>query len=213
LSYQHIAGVLAAEEPALAAGRVVVAHLGSGASMCGMVAGRSVATSMGFSALDGLPMGTRCGQLDPGVILHFLGLGMTADGIEDLLYRRSGLLGLSGISSDMRALEASDAPEAAEAIAHFAARIRRETGALVAMTGGLDGLVFTAGIGEHSALLRAAVCGGLGWLGVTLDGAANAAHAREISAPGSAVRVLVIPTDEEAVIARAAQRVAGLPAG
>jgi acetate kinase len=182
--------------------------------MCAIEGGRSVASTMGFSPLDGLPMGTRTGQLDPGVMLYLMQEeGMDADAISDLVYRRSGLLGLSGISSDMRALEASDAPEAAEAIAHFAARIRRETGALVAMTGGLDGLVFTAGIGEHSALLRAAVCGGLGWLGVTLDGAANAAHAKVISASDSAVRVLVIPTDEEAVIARATQRVAGLPDG
>ena len=207
LSYDFIAGELARTRPELAAGRVVVAHLGAGASMCAMRDGRSVDTTMGLSALDGLPMGTRCGQLDPGVVLWLLETeGMDAAGIGDLLYRKSGLLGLSGVSSDMRELEASDAREAAEAIGHFCFRIRREIGGLAASLGGLDALVFTAGIGEHSARIRAEVCGGLGWLGVEIDAEANARHAADISASGAPVKVLVMPTDEEAVIARAALR-------
>jgi acetate kinase len=162
---------------------------------------------MGFSALDGLPMGTRCGQLDPGVLLYLLKEeGMDADAIADLLYNRSGLLGLSGISNDMRTLEESHAPEARDAIDYFVFRIRRELGGLAAALGGLDGLVFTGGIGAHSALVRERVCEGLDWIGITLDPEANAADARVISAAGSRAAVLVIPTDEERVIARAASR-------
>ena len=210
LSYDHVAGVLATSAPDLHAGRVIVAHLGAGASMCALQGGRSADTTMGFSALDGLPMGTRCGQIDPGVLLWLMeSEGLDAPAIADLLYKRSGLLGLSGISADMRDLEASDAPEAAQALAHFAFRIRREIGGLAASLGGLDGIVFTAGIGENSARLRAEVCAGLGWLGVALDPAANASPTMrdgvaDLTAPGARVRVLVIPTDEEAVLARAA---------
>lgn len=209
LSYDFIAGELARRDPALAAGRVVVAHLGAGASMCGMVGGASRATSMGFSALEGLVMGTRCGSLDPGVMLHLVQEGWDAGRLEDLLYRRSGLLGLSGIGGDMRTLEASGAPEAAFAIAVFAHRARREIGALAAEIGGLDGLVFTAGIGENSARARAEICAGLEWLGVALDAGANAAGAEEIGAAGARVRVMVLATDEEAVIARAAAAALG----
>jgi acetate kinase len=205
LSYQHIAGAM---PPGVAAGRVVVAHLGNGASMCAMVAGRSVASSMGFSTLDGLAMGTRCGQIDPGVLLYLMDRkGMTAGEISDLLYNRSGLLGLSGISNDMRVLEASDAPEAAQAIGYFVARCRREVASLAAAMGGIDALVFTGGIGENSVRVREAVCGGLGWMGLALDLGRNAAGAADISAAGAQGTVLVIPTNEELVIARAARAV------
>ncbi|MGQ7791885.1 acetate/propionate family kinase [Faunimonas sp. B44] len=209
LSYDFIQSALARDEPALNAGRMVVAHLGNGASMCGMVGGESVSSTMGFSPLDGLPMGTRCGQIDPGVLLYLMTEeGMDAAALADLLYNRSGLLGLSGISNDMRRLEASDAPEAAEAIAYFTTRIRREVAALVADLGGIDGLVFTGGIGENSAHVRAMVCEGLGWTRIILDEEANRRGDRTISREDSPVRVLVLPTDEEIVIARAAARFA-----
>jgi acetate kinase len=202
LSYRHIADALPAVEPR-AAGRVVVAHLGSGASMCALVDGRSVATSMGFSALDGLPMATRCGALDPGLVLHLLRTkGMTPDALEDMLYRDSGLLGLSGISGDMRTLLASDAPAAREAIDVFVYRIARELGSLAAAAGGLDVLVFTGGIGEHAAAIRARVCAQAAWLGVRLDADANAAGGPRLHAPDSGVAVWALPADEEAVIAR-----------
>lgn len=218
LSYQYIAGVLPA---GVAQGRVVVAHLGNGASMCGMVAGRAVASTMGFSALDGLAMGTRCGQIDPGVLLYLMDAkGMGAGQISDLLYRQSGLLGLSGMSNDMRTLEASQAPEAAQAIAYFVARCQREVASLAAAMGGIDALVFTAGIGENSARVRAAVCAGLGWMGVVADAGRNGgrnggrdAAGWVISAPDSRVAVLVIPTNEELVIARAAREAVGAGAG
>ncbi|HUZ63551.1 MAG TPA: acetate/propionate family kinase, partial [Acetobacteraceae bacterium] len=175
LSYEFIARRLRDLAPELAAGRVIAAHLGNGASLCAMAAGRSVDTTMGFTALDGLMMGTRSGSLDPGAVLHLITqCGMTAAAVEDLLYHRSGLLGVSGISNDMRALLASADPHAAEAIALFVFRIARETGALAAALGGLDGFVFTAGIGEHAAPVREAVCARLGWLGARLDPAANA---------------------------------------
>ncbi|MFP4238707.1 acetate/propionate family kinase [Rhodosalinus sp.] len=203
LSYDYIAGELGRADADLHAGRVVVAHLGNGASLCGIVGGRSVASTMGFTALDGLPMGTRVGQLDPGVVLHLIEQeGMSAAEVSEMLYKRSGLLGLSGISNDMRELEASDDPRAAEAIAYFTFRIRREIGAMAAAMEGLDGIVFTGGIGENSARIRREVCAPLGWLGVTLDPAANDRSARRIDADG-AVAVLVVPTDEERVIARA----------
>ncbi|MEM6486745.1 MAG: acetate/propionate family kinase [Pseudomonadota bacterium] len=204
LSYDYISGALSAMAPSLHAGRVVVAHLGNGASMCGMLGGRSIGSTMGFSAVDGLPMGTRSGQLDPGVVLYLLDRGMSAAEVSDLLYRQSGLLGLSGISNDMRTLESADAPEARQAIEYFVFRVRRELGALTAVLGGLDALVFTGGIGENSRLIRERVCEGMGWVGIELDHAANADNATVISAPLSRVRVLVIPTDEEIVIARAA---------
>lgn len=204
LSYAHIAGELARTQPHLAQGRVIVAHLGNGASMCALLQGRSIASTMGFSPLDGLAMGTRPGQIDPGVLLYLMEQeGMGPAQISDLLYRRSGLLGLSGISNDMRALEASDQPEAAQAITYFCARIRREVGSLAAALGGLDALVFTGGIGENARAVRAAVCGGLGWIGIALDPARNAGNHTILSANGSAVTVLMIPTDEERVIATA----------
>ncbi|MFT6774899.1 MAG: acetate kinase [Paracoccaceae bacterium] len=205
LSYQAIARVLAAERPDLLAGRVIVAHLGSGASMCAMQAGRSVATTMGFSPLDGLVMATRCGHLDPGVLLHLMEAeGMTAHQVSDLLYRGSGLKGLSGETGDMRALLASGSDAARDALAVWVYRARREVGSLAAALQGVDAVVFTAGIGERSAEIRARICGGLGWLGAVLDPARNEAGAQVISADGSAVALLAIPTDEEGVIARAA---------
>ena len=207
LSYDYINGHLARTCPDLHSGRVVVAHLGNGASICAIANGRPVATTMGFSPADGLAMGTRCGQIDPGVLLYLMTeKAMDAAAITELLHRRSGLLGLSGLSGDMRRLEASDDPRAAEAIGYFTARIRRELAALAAAMEGLDGIVFTAGIGENSALVRALVCDGLGWLGVRIDAAANRAGRREITAPGCEIRTLVLPTDEECVLAREARR-------
>jgi acetate kinase len=209
LSYAFVSGALARLDPERAKGRVVICHLGAGASLCALKGGRPMGSTMGFTALDGLPMATRCGQIDPGVLLYLMTeRGMDAKAISDLLYGESGLKGLSGVSSDMRALEASDAPEAREAIDYFTFRVRREIGALAAVIGGLDALVFTAGIGENSASVRAAVCGELGWLGVVPDVAANAAGGPLISAPGGPVAVYVIPTDEERVIAEAAARLA-----
>ncbi|WP_284264330.1 acetate/propionate family kinase [Roseicyclus amphidinii] len=202
LSYDHIAGRLAADHPDLAKGRVIVAHLGNGASLCAMRGGRSVASTMGFSALDGMPMGTRVGQLDPGVVLYLMEQGMSATEITTLLYTESGLRGLSGITHDMRVLLASDAPEAAEAIAYYTFRLKREIGALAAALGGLDALVFTGGIGENAAPVRAKALEGLGFLGLELDAARNAAQAAKIHA--GRVPILVMPTDEERIIARAA---------
>jgi acetate kinase len=192
----------------VAAGRVIAAHLGNGASLCAMRGGVSVETTMGFTALDGLMMGTRCGALDAGVVLHLLEQrGMTPAAVSDLLYNRSGLLGVSGISPDMHVLLDSPDPRAAEAVALFCARIVREAGALAAALGGLDGLVFAGGIGEHAAPVRETVCAGLGFLGMRLDPAANAAGAGRISAPDSRVAAFVIPTDEEAMIATEVQEV------
>ncbi len=209
LSYEFIAGRLRELSPALSAGRVVVAHLGNGASLCAMQAGRSVETTMGFTALDGLMMATRCGSLDPGAMLYLMqSRGMSVQDVEDMLYHQSGLLGVSGISSDMRDLAASDDPRAREAVEVFVHRIVQCAGGLVAHLGGLDGVVFTAGIGEHDPALRAAVCAALSWLGLALDDAANAAGGTaRISAAGSKVEAWVIPTDEEAVIARHAAAV------
>ena len=203
LSYEYIAAKLPETAPVLAAGKVVVAHLGNGASLCALAAGQSVDTTMGFTALDGLVMGTRCGALDPGVVLYLLqSQGMTASAVEHLLYAQSGLLGVSGVSSDMRALLESDDPHAREAIELFAFRIARETGAMVMTLGGLDGVVFTAGIGEHVATVRREVCGRLAWLGVAIDDAANERGDPCISTPDSRVAVWVIPTNEELMIAR-----------
>jgi len=185
-----------------ATGRTIVAHLGNGASLCAIRDGASVASTMGFTALEGLMMGTRSGSLDPGVVLHLiLEKGLSAERVQHLLYKESGLLGVSGISGDMRELLASSAPEAAEAIELFVYRIVREIGSLTAALGGLDHLVFTAGIGERAAPVRAAVAEGCGWLGATLDPAANAAHAVRIAGADSRVGVWVIPTDEERMIA------------
>jgi acetate kinase len=209
LSYDYIAGALADSAPDLAAGRVIVAHLGNGASMCALKGGRSVASTMGFSALDGLPMGTRCGQVDPGVLLYLMEQeGMTATEISDMLYRQSGLLGLSGVSNDMRTLEASGDPRAAEAIDYFVFRIQRELGGLAAALKGLDGLVFCGGIGENSRTIRARVAEGMGWLGLAVDPERNAVNGPVISPGGAAVAVMVIPTDEEGVIARATRALA-----
>jgi len=203
LSYEYIAQALPEYDARAAAGKVVVLHLGNGASMCAIAGGRSVASTMGFTAADGLPMGTRCGSLDPGVMLYFMQeLRMDAAAIEKLIYQQSGLLGVSGVSSDMRTLEASREPGARAAIDLFAYRIGRELGSLSAALGGLDAIVFTAGIGEHSASLRERVCLDAAWLGVALDRDANARHASRISTPVSRVATYVIPTNEELMIAR-----------
>lgn len=208
LSYDYIASALREADPALAAGRVVVAHLGNGASLCAMKDGKSVMTSMGFSALDGLVMGTRCGKIDPGVLLYLLDQGMDSKALSDMLYRQSGLLGLSGISNDMRTLLASDDPRAVEAVACFVASLQRGIAEMAAAMGGIDGIVFTAGIGENAAAIRAQVCDGLGWMGVTLDAGANEGGGETISPPGSSVQVKVIPTREDLVILRAVRQVA-----
>jgi acetate kinase len=197
--------------PELAPAKVIVAHLGNGASLCAMQGGRSLATTMGFTAVDGLMMGTRCGAIDPGVLVYLMdSYGMDARAIEDLIYRRSGLLGVSGISPDMRELRASSDPAAAEAIELFVYRIVREIGSLAAALGGLDGLVFTGGIGEHDPEIRAEVAAGCRWLGVELDAARNETGAGRISAETSAVSAWVIPTDEEKMIARHTSAVLGL---
>ncbi len=202
LSYAHIARLLPATFDAkTAGGKIIVAHLGSGVSLCGMEAGKSVSTTMGFTALDGVMMGTRCGQIDPGVLIHLMReKGLDANGLERLLGKQSGLLGVSGISNDMRVLTDSDAPQAEEAIALFAASIVHHIGAIAADLGGLDGLVFTAGIGEHDAALRLRVMRSLTWLGLVPDKSANAAHGPIISRPESRIASAVIPTDEEAEI-------------
>jgi len=207
LSYEYIAQVLPQHDERAARGRTVVLHLGNGASMCAIAGGRSIASTMGFTAADGLPMGTRCGNLDPGVILYLLDeLKMDARAIEKLIYQQSGLLGMSGISSDMRTLEASDAPQAKAAIDVFAYRIGRELGSLAAALGGLDGIVFTAGIGENSRLLRERVCKDAAWLGVEFDAAANERGGPRISTAASRVGAWVIPTNEELMIARHTRR-------
>jgi acetate kinase len=206
LSYEYIAGELARIAPGLAEGRIVVAHLGNGASMCAMQKGRSVASTMGFSALDGLPMGTRCGQLDPGVLLYLMDQkGMSAAQISDLLYKQSGLLGLSGLSNDMRTLEAAGTPEAAQAIDYFVFRCQREVGAMAAALGGIDALVFCGGIGENSRLVRARICERMAWMGIEIDHTRNAANAAVISSDLARTTVMVMPTNEELVFARAAR--------
>jgi acetate kinase len=203
LSYEYIAQRLPDVAPAVARGRVIVAHLGSGASMCALAGGRSVESSFGFTALDGLPMGTRPGQLDPGVVLYLIDQKkMSAADVQHLFYHESGLKGLSGISNDVRELEASADPRAAFALEYFVYRAGLHAGMLAAALGGLDAFVFTAGIGENSVSLRARIAEKLGWLGVALDPAANAARATRISRPESRVAVYVIPTDEELMIAR-----------
>jgi len=208
LSYEYIASRLRDVDPAAHAGRTIVAHLGNGASMCALGAGKCVATTMGFTALDGLPMGTRCGSVDPGVVLYLIDeLHLDARRIEQALYSESGLLGISGLSSDMRTLLESSDPKAKEAIDYFVYRIGRELGSLASALGGLDALVFTAGIGEHAAPIRSAVCRDACWLGVELDETKNAAGGPQISRPTSRVAVWVIPTDEELMIARHTERV------
>ena len=204
LSYDYISSVLTRHDPALAAGRVLVAHLGNGASLCALKAGASVATTMGFSALEGLPMGTRCGSLDPGVIFYMLReMQLSPEEAESVLYKKSGLLGVSGVSNDMRVLraEAETNPEARLAIDLFVYRIVCEAGSLIAALGGFDGIVFTAGIGENDAATRAEVIAGLGWTGLTLDREGNRRGVARISR-GTAPTAWVIPTNEELVIAR-----------
>jgi acetate kinase len=214
LSYEYIGRRLREIDPALAGGRVIVAHLGNGASLCAMADGRSVDTSMGFTALDGLMMGTRCGTIDPGVLLHLqMQEGMSAREVEQMLYNRSGLLGVSGVSSDMRALHLSNDPHAAEAIDLFVWRAVREMGALIAVLGGVDGLVFTAGIGENDPLVRAAICDRFGWVGAVVDASANAANAGSIAAAGSRMAIRVIATDEERMIALHTLETLGDPSG
>lgn len=214
LSYEYIARRLAALAPGLARGRVIVAHLGNGASACALRDGRSVASTMGFTAVDGLMMGTRSGALDPGVLLYLMDRhGMDARALETLLYRQSGLLGVSGIAADMRTLRASASPAAAEAIALFCYRLAREIGSLAAALGGLDGLVFTGGIGEHDGATRAEVARLSAWLGVAVDPARNDMPCCRISAEAATVETWVIPTDEEWMIARhTLDAIAALPA-
>lgn len=205
LSYDYIAGVLRERDGEKAGGRAIVLHLGSGGSLCAMDRGRSVATTMGFSALEGPPMSTRSGSIDPGVILYLLeSRGMSPAAVSDLLYRRSGLLGLSGLSGDMVTLLASNAPHAKQALEVYVYRIAREIGSLAAALGGLDTMVFTAGVGENAPAIRERVVELCGWLGAKLDTAANQAGARRINAGGE-VEVLVVPTDEQLVIARGVQ--------
>ncbi|ETD80964.1 acetate/propionate family kinase [Rhodobacter capsulatus] len=211
LSYDHVATRLREIAPQLAEGRVVVAHLGNGASMCALQDGRSIASTMGFTALDGLPMGTRSGQIDPGVLLYLMQhRGMSADEISDLLYRRSGLLGISGFSSDMRALEAANTPEARQAIDYFVFSAQRELGAMAAALGGIDALVFCGGIGENSRLIRERICERLGWMGIEIDHLRNSANATVISSDFARTSVMIIPTNEELVIARAARAAIGI---
>jgi acetate kinase len=207
LSYEYIASVLPQYDATAAAGRTVVLHLGNGASMCALSRGKSVATTMGFTAIDGLPMGTRSGSLDPGVVLYLVDeLKMDARAIEKLLYKQSGLLGVSGVSSDMRDLLASHEPRAKFAVELFAYRIGREIGSLAAALGGLDAVVFTAGIGEHAAPIRARVCEHAAWLGVKLDPVANSGSGPRISTTDSRVSVWIIPTNEELMIATHTRR-------
>jgi acetate kinase len=203
LSYEFIANRLPDVAPQIAGRRVIVAHLGSGASMCALSAGRSAESTMGFTALDGLPMGTRPGQLDPGVILYLVAQkGMTGAAVEKLLYHECGLKALSGISNDVRELDASADPRAAFALDYFAYRVGLNAGMLAAALGGVDGFVFTAGIGENSPSMRARIAKRLAWLGIELDPTANAAGGPLISRPDSRVPVYVVPTDEELMIAR-----------
>jgi acetate kinase len=205
LSYEFVSARLREAAPELASGRVIVAHLGNGASLCAINDGRSMASTMGFTAVDGLMMGTRSGSLDPGVLIHLMdAYGLDARGLEDLVYKRSGLLGVSGISSDMRALRASSEPEAAQAIELFVYRVVREIGSMAAALGGVDGLVFTGGIGENDAQIREDIVRGCGWLGLEIDEAADrfGKTARRISPEISPAAVWVVPTDEERMIAR-----------
>jgi acetate kinase len=203
LSYEFIAGRLRQVAPHIADRRVIVAHLGSGASMCALLGGRSIESTMGFTALDGLPMGTRPGQIDPGIVLYLIGeKSMTPSDVQNLLYRDCGLKGLSGISNDVRELETSEDPRAKFALDYFAYRIALCAGMLTAALGGLDAFVFTGGIGENSAPMRARVAERLEWVSVALDSGANTAGRTLISCPDSKVAVYIIPTDEELMIAR-----------
>jgi len=203
LSYEYIASVLPQVAPEIAGGRVIVAHLGSGASLCALKSGRSLDSTLGFTALDGLCMGTRPGAVDPGVILHlFQGLGLASRDVETMLYKKSGLLGISGISNDMRDLLARSEPEARLAVEYFVYRAAKEIGALAAVLGGVDALVFTAGVGENSAEIRRRIGEASAWLGIELDPAANESGGPRITKAGSKVSAWVIPTNEELMIAR-----------
>ena len=211
LSYEYIASVLPEVAPEIANGRVIVAHLGSGASLCALKDGKSVDSSLGFTALDGLCMGTRPGALDPGVVLYlFQNLGLTAKEVEKMLYTQSGLLGISGISNDMRDLLGRSEPEARLAVDYFIYRVAKEIGALTAVLGGIDALVFTAGIGENSSEIRRRICQASSWLGVDLDSEANGNGKSRISTPQSKVSVWVVPTNEELMIARHTWSLLGL---
>jgi len=211
LSYEYIASVLPTVAPEIANGKVIVAHLGSGASLCGLKNGKSIDSSLGFTALDGICMGTRPGSVDPGVILYlFQGLNLSAKQVEDILYKKSGLLGISGISNDMRNLLTSNEPRAKLAVDYFVYRAAKEIGALTAVLGGIDGLVFTAGIGENSAEIRRRICEASAWLGIDFDAIANEKRGPRISRPGSKVSAWVIPTNEELMIARHTGRLLGL---
>ena len=209
LSYEYIATVLPQFDTKAASGKTIILHLGNGASMCAIENGKSVTTTMGFSGVEGLPMGTRSGALDPGLMLYFMRLGMDATAIEKLIYTKSGLLGVSGISSDMRTLLESKEPRARLAVDLFLYRIRREMGSLVAALGGVDAIVFTGGIGENSVPIREGVCRDASWLGVKLDSAANAGGGPCISTAGAPVSAWVIPTNEELMIARHTSRLLG----
>ena len=203
LSYEYVSGKLREVAPGIADQKIIIAHLGNGASLCALENGRSVASTMGFTAVDGLMMGTRCGSLDPGVLIYLMdNRRMDARALERLIYKESGLLGVSGISSDVRTLRGSSDPRATEALALFTYRIVREIGSLAAALGGLDGLVFTGGIGQHDPATRRAVVEGCGWLGAKLDDQANAAHRERIDSASSSIPIWVLPTDEERVIAR-----------
>ena len=211
LSYEYIASVLPRVAPEIADGRVIVAHLGSGASMCALKAGKSFDSTLGFTALDGLCMGTRPGSIDPGVVLHlFQGLNLSAKEVETLLYKKSGLLGISGISNDMRDLLGRSEPEARLAVDYFVYRAAKEIGALTASLGGVDAIVFTAGIGENSAEIRQRICDASAWLGIALDEAANNSRESKISTASSKVSVWVVPTNEELMIAKHTGALLGL---
>ena len=211
LSYEYIASVLPSVAPEIAHGRVIVAHLGSGASMCAMKNGKSLDSTLGFTALDGLCMGTRPGTLDPGVLLHlFQTMGRTPKDVEAMLYKKSGLLGISGISNDMRDLLGSSEPSARLAVDYFVYRAAKEIGALAAVLGGVDALVFTAGIGENSPEIRKRICEASAWLGIELDADANGRKGPRISTPASKVSAWMIPTNEELMIARHTGRLLGL---
>jgi acetate kinase len=211
LSYEYIASVLPQVAPSIAGGRVIVAHLGSGASLCAMRDGKSIDSTLGFTALDGLCMGTRPGSIDPGVVLYlFQTLGLDATAVETILYKKSGLLGISGISNDMRDLVGNADPAARLAVDYFVYRVAKEIGALTAALGGLDAVVFTAGIGERSAAIRQRICDASEWLGLSIDHDANERHGPRISVPGCPVEAWVVPTNEELVIARHTGQLLGL---
>jgi len=211
LSYEYIASVLPEVAPDIAGGRVIVAHLGSGASLCAMKNGKSMDSSLGFTALDGLCMGTRPGSMDPGIVLHlFQTLGKTPAEVEKLLYKQSGLIGISGVSNDMRDLLDHPSADAKLAVDYFVYEAAKHIGSLASVLGGVDGIVFTAGIGEHSAEIRRRICDASAWLGVAIDPAANEKHGPKISTPGSRVGVWVVPTNEELMIARHTGRLLGL---